>query len=302
MGNPVPRSTWVLSLALLFLLACGAPAPDSGGASADSGGAPEIGHENALLNLWEQELTAFGVFVPNERPREDGPGGEGPRPAPIYTVEGGERLAQNPLYDFVFLNLEGSYDLAAVEAIAEGLRSPAAVGRKTLLVRIPPIERDGEESTRVRVREILALGADGIVLPHVRNVEEARTAVGFFEEAGADVWSPANPSGETIAMLMVEDPEAVAQAGEIADVPGYSVLACGIGSLTGALGGDTEAAEAGSLEVLAQANRVGLADMITANADNVRQRVEEGFLALLMQGLTADDVIRLGREAAGRAP
>ena len=29
-----------------------------------------------------------------------------PRPA-LYTREGGEKLAMNPLYDFVFLNLEG---------------------------------------------------------------------------------------------------------------------------------------------------------------------------------------------------
>jgi hypothetical protein len=40
--------------------------------------------------------------------------------------------------------------------------------------------------------------------------------------------------------------------------------------------------------------------MITANSENIAQRVEEGFLALLMQGPTADDVIRLGRAAAGR--
>ena len=53
----------------------------------------------------------------------------------------------------------------------------------------------------------------------------------FFEEAGADVWSPSNPDGTVIAMLMIEDPGALAAVAEIADVPGYSVLACGIGSL-----------------------------------------------------------------------
>ena len=31
----------------------------------------------------------------------------------------------NPLYDFVFLNLEGSYDGAAIKAIADGCGVPA---------------------------------------------------------------------------------------------------------------------------------------------------------------------------------
>ncbi len=175
-----------------------------------------------------------------------------------------------------------------------------AVSRKTLLVRIPPISTDGEDAARARVKEILDLGADGVILPHVRNVAEARLAVSFFAEAGADVWSPSNPSGEIIAMIMLEDPDALAQVAEIADIPGYSMLACGIGSLTRALDGDREAAEAGNQEVLAHAKRVGVADMITANAETIEQRVQEGFLGLLMQGPTADDVIRIGREAAGR--
>ena len=272
----------------------------------------EVARATSTIGLWERNLAAFGVFVPPEFAGGGGPGGaarpgaepgagaRGQRGPPRYTVEGGRELARNPLLDFVFLNLERSYDPAAVEAIATGLNAPDAIGHKTLLVRIPSIEQDGEEATRARVREALELGADGVVLPHVRNVAEARAAVSFFEDAGADVWSPANPDGTVIAMLMVEDPDAVAEAAAIADVPGYSVLACGIGSLTGALGGDREAAEQGNQAVLAEATRAGLADMITANADDVEQRVEEGFLGLLMQVNGAEEAIRLGRQAAGR--
>ena len=288
----------------------------------------EVARATSTIGLWERNLAAFGVFVPPEFAGDGGPGGgggagtgagpgarpsagagaepgaggatRGQRGPPRYTVEGGRELALNPLLDFVFLNLERNYDPAAVEAIATGLRSPGAVGRKTLLVRIPSIEQDGEEAARARVREALELGADGIVLPHVRSVAEARAAVGFFEDAGADVWSPANPDGTVIAMLMVEDPDAVAEAAAIADVPGYSVLACGIGSLSGALGGDREAAEQGNQAVLAEATRAGLADMITANAGDIEQRVEEGFLGLLMQLGGAEEAIRLGRQAAGR--
>ena len=271
---------------------------DPGNDPADDLGPLE--HENVLIDLWADGTATFGIFVPNERPLTDEQRRSAERPAPLYTREGGERLARNPLYDFLFLNLEGRYDIEAVVAIAEGLRSPSAVGRKTLLVRIPPIERDGEEVTRARVREILAAGADGVVLPHVRSPEEARAAASFFVAAGADVWSPSNPTGEIIAMIMVEDAGALAMVAEIADTPGYSVLACGIGSLTRALDGDREAAEAGNQEVLSHAKRVGVADMITANARDIEERVQQGFLALLMQGPDADDVIRIGRAAAGR--
>ena len=101
-------------------------------------------------------------------------------------------------------------------------------------------------------------------------------------------------------MLMLEDPAAVAQARDVADLKGYSILACGIGSLAQALGGDRAGAEAGTQKVLAEAKRAKLADMLTANPQDVAQRVKEGFLALLMQGPTADEAITIGRAAAGR--
>lgn len=275
-------------LSLFLLAACGASAR----ASSESA-RPEV------LDLWAEGRPAFGIYVPSENPRR--PGQPAPESAgPDYTPAGGARLAANPLYDFLFLNLEGRYDRAAVEAIVAGMRSPEAVGRKALLVRIPSIESDGAEVTRQRVKEVLDLGADGVTIPHVRNVEEARLAISFFHDAGANVWSPSNPEGDKIAMLMVEDPTAVSQAKEIVDLPGYSVLATGIGSLRGALGGDAEGAEAGTQSVLAETKRAKLANILTANSRDVEQRIREGFLGLLMQGQGADEAIQIGRTAAGR--
>lgn len=266
-----------------------------------------------VIPLWSQGKVAFGVYAPNENaPVGRGPGGPGgggapgggapatPRPKPLYTVGGAEKLAMNALYDYVFLNLEGSYDPEAVKAMSQGLRSAKATSRKTLLVRIPPISADGADAAKARVKEIFDAGADGVTIPHVRDIEEAKLALSFFAAAKADIWSPANPKGTKFAMLMLEDPTAIAQRAEVANLPNISVLACGIGSLAQALGGDRAGAEAGTQQVLVETKRVKIANMLTANAKDVEQRVKEGFLALLMQGAQADEAIKLGRAAAGR--
>ncbi|MEZ5417547.1 MAG: aldolase/citrate lyase family protein [Vicinamibacterales bacterium] len=250
----------------------------------------------AALDLWAAGKTAFGVFVPDENPAPRGPN-RGPA---VYTKAGGEALAKNPLIDFVFLNLEQRYDRDAVMAISEGLGKRGTPGRKLMLVRIPSLHDAGPQVTGQRIKEILAMGADGVTLPHVENLDQARQAVSLFADARANVWSAANPSGDVVAMLMLEDPGAVAQAAQIADIGGYSVLACGIGSLTGALKGDRAAAEKGNQEILAETTRAKLVNMLTASAGDVAQRVKEGFGALLAQGRDTDEVIRLGRAAAGR--
>src|SRR5688572_6974382 len=244
-----------------------------------------------VLDLWPQGKVAFGVYAPSEAPRGS---------PPVYTPDGAAKVAANPLYDFVFLNLEGAYDPVAVKAYGSGLRGKGAVSRKTLIVRIPPISKDGPEATRARVKEIFDAGADGVTIPHIRDLEEAKLALSFFEAARANVWSPSNPKGTKLAMLMLEDPKAIARRKEIADLKGLSILACGIGSLAQALGGDRAGAEAGTQQVLAETKRLKLANMLPASVKDVEQRIKEGFSAILGQGPQADEMIKIGRAAAGR--
>lgn len=244
-----------------------------------------------VLDLWPQGKVAFGVYAPSEAERGK---------PPVYTPEGAATVAANPLYDYVFLNLEGAYDAAAVKAYGTGLKKAS---KKTLIVRIPPISKDGVDVTRARVKEILDAGADGVTIPHIRDLEEAKLALSFFAAAKANIWSPKNPKGTQLAMLMLEDPKAIAQRKEIADLPNLSILACGIGSLSQALGGGAEGragAEKGTQDVLVETKRVKIANMLTANAKDVEQRVKEGFMALLMQGPQGDEAIKIGRAAAGR--
>lgn len=241
-----------------------------------------------VIPLWTAGKTAFGVYAPSEAPRGA---------PPVYSAEGAAKVAANPLYDFVFLNLEGAYDPAAVKAYGAGLKKAS---QKTLIVRIPPISKDGAETTKARVKEILDAGADGVTIPHIRDLDEAKLALSFFEAAKANVWSPSNPKGTKLAMLMLEDPKAIAQRKEIAELKGLSILACGIGSLAQALGGDRAGAEAGTQQVLVETRRVKIANMLPANVKDVEQRIKEGFSAILGQGPQADEMIKIGRAAAGR--
>lgn len=235
-----------------------------------------------IVELWSAGQTAFGQYVTGVP----------------FTVETGRDLAANPLLDYAFLNLEQEYNVNSALDLAEGLKSGAESKAMDLLVRIPPMSEAGVETSRARVNELLAMGVAGVVFPHVRSAEEARTAVSFFD--GVNVWSPVNPEGDFVVMLMLETPEVFAELEEIANIPNYSALACGIGSLTRALDGDRETAEKMNLEVLAHSQRVGMADMITANTESVASRVDQGFLGLLVYGAEANEVIRLGRVAAGR--
>ncbi|HWI17396.1 MAG TPA: aldolase/citrate lyase family protein [Vicinamibacterales bacterium] len=241
-----------------------------------------------VLDLWPQGKIAFGVYAPSEAERGK---------PPVYTPEGAAKVAANPLYDFVFLNLEGAYDAAAVKAYGSGLKKAS---KKTLIVRIPPISKDGADVTRARVKEILDAGADGVTIPHIRDLDEAKLALSFFAAAKANIWSPKNPKGTQLAMLMLEDPKAIAQRKEIAELPNLSILACGIGSLTQALGGDRAGAEKGTQDVLAETKRLKLGNMLPATVKDVEQRVKEGFNAVLGNGPQADEMIKLGRQLAGR--
>ena len=244
-----------------------------------------------LLELWKAGRPGFGLYVSQ-------PTSDSDEEHPVYTVETGRALAKNTLLDFAFLSLEQHYDFASARNVAQGLRSGGPNSSQALLVRIPPISEDGVAAARSRVAELVALGVNGVVIPHVLTLEEAREAVAFFD--GMDVWSPANPEGTLIAMLIVEDPEVFDDLQTIADIPGYSALVCGIGSLTAALDGDREAAEKINLQVLKTSTEAGMADLITVNEASIEQRIEQGFLGLLAYGETADKALLLGRGIVGR--
>lgn len=279
-----------------LLLACGGGDTGEAGTTGEASATIATSTTPTAISLWSLGTPAYGMFVPSERPQGERDA-DGNRMPPLYTVAGATALADNPDLDYLFLNLEGAFELEAVKTLLAGINASTTDHRPTLLVRVPTIEAAGADSTRSRVKEILSLGADGVVIPHVRSVEEARLATSFFQEAGANVWSPANPSGTVIAMLMVEDQNAIAVVEEIAALPGYSMLSCGIGSLTGDMKGDREGAEAGCLRTREAASAHGMPSMMTASATTLEDRLAKGYLGILLSGTAADAsaVIQAGR-------
>lgn len=246
-----------------------------------------------LIDLWSSGQPAFGQYVTQSHGANDS------QKSPSYTVQTGLDLAANPLLDFAFLSLEQKYESQSAQNVAQGIRQGAVDAvQLPLLVRIPPINVDGEDAARARVQELLAMGANGVVIPHVMDLDEARAAISFFE--GANVWSPANPGGDIVAMLIIEDPDVFMELEEIANLPGFSALVCGIGSLTSALGGDRVAAEAINQQVLAESKRVGKPNLTTVDPESVALRVEQGFLGLLAYGPESQESIKRGKAAAGR--
>ena len=287
-------------IALFTIVALGACGSDSGQEAAEGPAQSALtGDASKVLSSWVAGSAAYGVFVPSDGPPQDD---EGNRLPAVYSADMAQSLGENPLIEYLFLNLEPAWDADAIDAMVEGLARVPAADRPVLLVRTPIPDEAGLEAIGAHIAEALAKGADGVVIPHIQDPEQASTVVGFFESAGADVWSPQNPDGKILAMIMIEDASAVEVAAAIADTPGYSVLACGIGSLTGAMGGDRDAGEAGCMAVLAEGNRVGVYNMMTAmTPESAIDRIERGYLGILsFPSDQYEAMVQAGRDAEGR--
>jgi len=174
-------------------------------------------------------------------------------------------------YDGIIFEMEHNpYDIAALRDGLQYLlnrgqiaRAGSVVPAVTPLVRIPP---NGAEKAHVHAKQVLDLGAYGVVWPHISSVEEAYNAVAACryprlrgtprdEPAGvrgdgptaairywgvtqaeyyerADVW-PLDPNGEILVILMMEDTRGIENLPEIlTTVPGIGAILIGEGDLS----------------------------------------------------------------------
>lgn len=155
------------------------------------------------------------------------------------------------------------YMLNRAQLVKGGTLAPAV----TPLVRIPP---NGCEKAQFHAKQVLDIGAYGVVWPHISTVEEAYSAVSAcryprlktaerYHPAGlrgdgptqavrywglsqqeyydrADVW-PLNPRGEIFVILQMEDIQGIENLDQIlTKVPGIGAILIGEGDLSQELG------------------------------------------------------------------
>jgi len=230
-----------------------------------------------IIRLLGDDHVVFGVFSGEKTPEQ------------------GARIAENRETDFVFYCLEtGPFDIPSMEAYMRAMAQEAGEqGAHPVLVRIPPV-RDGRDAARERVARALGAGVDGIVFPHVETADEAAFAVGSL---GDDVW-PGDSDGRLLGVLLIEDQVGVRNARDIVAIPGVGVVVLGPGDLGRAYQGDDQAVERAIQTVLAICKEVEVPCGITAGADDVAERLAQGFRLIIVTG---DDALPVGRAAAARA-
>lgn len=249
------------------------------------------------------------------------------------------------VYDGVMFELEHRpFDLPTIRDSLQYLldrrsilEAGSALCPVTPIVRIPP---NGGEMNQWIAKQVLDLGAYGIVWPHVSTVEQAFNAVAAcryprpaerprFEPAGqrgdgpgaaarywgvstaeyyrkADVW-PLDPDGEVLVILMIEDGGGVRNLADMLDnVPGIGGILFGDGDLSQELGAprqyDNPAVVEAKNSALAVCRRRNIPIGVTrADGANVERLLEQGYSMLFSTWeVTAPGLMR-GRELAGRS-
>lgn len=153
-------------------------------------------------------------------------------------------IAAHAGYDFVVLDAEhGPLDFADIRHM---IRAAQAVG-VPVLVRVPTASKEF-------IGRVLDSGADGILVPQVSSVEEARAAVfqalyppagargaafyarayGYTRRSGWDALD--HVQDKVVVGVMLETPQAIEQARAISETPGVDFVLLGTGDLSVTLG------------------------------------------------------------------
>jgi len=281
---------------------------------------------NRAIETLEAGHPVFGLFTEN------------------LSLANARALATSQL-DFLFLDMEHSpFDMERLRTFLLGMqdvRTVAAQGhpqmRVTPIVRVP---MNGREPMQWAIKQVLDMGAFGIMVPFVDTREEALAVIqamrypqprgsSILEPLGqrgsspgiaswlwgvpdygqrADTW-PLNPRGDLLAVLQIESPLGVENIEEIITVPGVGAIFIGPADLAlqyGVPGSHSEVVAAID-RVLAACLRHNVPCGITTNASNVEARLAEGFRFVTVGywgdagiGAGTANALDVARRAAGR--
>lgn len=290
-----------------------------------AGAQPDNSRLNKAIELLDNDETAFGILSFD------------------YSLNNARSLARSDL-DFIIIDMEHApFDVERLRQFLLGMTDKRALLSKgSLQANVVPLVRipaTGGEDILTQVKQVLDVGAFGIMYPAINNRQQAELAISAtrypqlrgaedFEPVGlrgrnpsnaiwywgirdyhqrADVW-PLDPQGELLALIQIETPEGVENIEEIISVPGVGVIFIGPSDLSTAMGYANSSApevEAAIQRVLAACLAHDVACAITTNRRNVEERVDQGFRLVtvgLDGGLSAatSEALRLGRSSADR--
>lgn len=283
-------------------------------------------HMNRTIETLEAGHPVFGLFTAN------------------LSLQNARALAGSQL-DFLFIDMEHSpFDMEKLQTFLLGMQDVRRVAQQghpqmqvTPLVRLP---MNGREPMQWAIKQVLDMGAFGVVIPFVDTAEEALAvvqAVRYPQARGseiaephgwrgsspgiaswfwgvpdyrdrADTW-PLNPRGDLLAVLQIETPKGVENIEEIVAVPGVGAIFIGPSDLAQQYGlpGNHPEVVAAIDRVLAACLAHDVPCGLTTSAGNVEARLAQGFRFVTVGywgdagiGGGTSEALGVARRASGR--
>jgi len=316
-----PTLAGLRTVAALLALALVAPAT----AQAQAAAQQDV-RMNRTIETLEAGYPVFGLFTEN------------------LSMANARALAGSGL-DFLFIDMEHSpFDMETLRIFLLGMQDVRTVAqqghpqmRVTPIVRVP---MNGREPMQWALKQVLDMGAFGIMVPFIDTREEALAVIQAMRypqsqgseimeplgqrgsspgiatwlwgvpdyRARADTW-PLNPRGDLVAVLQIESPLGVENIEEIITVPGVGAIFIGPADLALQYGlpGNHPDVVAGIDRVLAACLAHDVPCGITTSAGNVEARLEQGFRFVTVGywgdagiGAGTSEALGIARRASGR--
>lgn len=260
---------------------------------------------NSVIRALENDEIPISVFTPP-------------------TVDSAVNLSTAPYDGIIFESEHNPYDIGNLRDCLQYLLNRRQIVEQgtlepplTPLIRIPP---NGAEMNQWCAKQVLDIGAYGVIWPHIGTADEAYNAVAAcryprpksapaYEPAGqrgdapsaaarywgltqqeyyakADVW-PLNPLGEILVVIMCEDVQATDNLPEILrEVPGIGVVLIGEGDLSQSLGCPRQYDHPSVVEAMTAIRRICQEHNVPCGhphveAGNAQRVVEEGYRFLI---------------------
>lgn len=253
-------------------------------------------HINRSIETLEKGQPIFGLFTGN------------------FSLANARALARSNL-DYIFIDMEHTpFSMETLHEFLVGMTDKEAIAkqgntqmRTTPIVRLPA---NGRNDPEWMVKQILDIGAFGIIFPYVETPEQARRAVAAMrypqprgsnisEPAGvrgsspgaaswywgvpnyiqrADTW-PLNRQGELMAVLQIESTTGVQNAEAIMTTPGVSAIFIGPADLSMNMGlpGNHPEVQAAISKVVELCKKHNVPCGITTNENDIEARLKQGF-------------------------